>query len=199
VTDTFISHAALALLPGTIGLILGYGAGYLIAQRFLVDLRPAALRTLTLFPWRSVIMVLVLLAVTSPFIVIHMGIGSAAGWTTIAVVLFLLAIPYAGGAVVSSYYPPPLLAQLAAGLRTLLLASIAIAVMVGLNTGAGGAGGLIWMGGRQMDVPMMRQGFLVITILALIVDVGFGIAQRRLSLHLVSSPMAGAATRKIAA
>jgi ABC-type proline/glycine betaine transport system permease subunit len=198
-TDTFISHAALSLLPGMIGLFVGYGVGYWIAERFLVDLRPGVLRTITLFPWRTVNMLLALVAVTSPILVIRLGIGTAAGWTTIAVVLFLLSLPFAGGAVLSLYYPPPLFAQLAAGLRTLLIASIAIAVIVGLNTGAGGAGGLIWVGGRQTDVSMMRQGFLVVTVLALIVDVGLGIAQWRLSQHLQAQPTSTEATFKVAA
>lgn len=136
---------------------------------------------------------------TSPILVVRLGIGAAAGWTTIAVVLFLLALPYAAGAVFSIYYPPLLFAQLAAGLRTLLIASIALSVMVGLNTGAGGAGGLIWVGARQMDVSMMRQGFLTITILALLVDTGIGIAQWRLSRHLISSPTATDATFEIVA
>lgn len=172
--NTLFSHAILSFLPGLIGIILGFGTGFLVARGAISVFTQAQLNRLIVLPWRTGIMTLELLVLASPIIIRQIGIGTIAGWVTMGLALFLLALPYGGGAVISVRYSSPLTAKMIAGLRTLLIASVALALIVGFQSGAGGAGGLFWSGGGEQK---LFQGFLIVIILAFIVDMGIGAIQ----------------------
>ena len=174
VINSLLSHAILSFLPGLFGIILGFGSGFLIAREILLVLPQTQLKRLIVLPWRTGVLTLELLVMASPIIIRQIGIGTNAGWVTMGLALFFLALPYGGGAVTSVRYSSPLTLKMMAGLRTLLIASVALALIVGLQSGAGGAGGLFWSGGGEQT---LFQGFLIVFILALIVDIGIGAIQ----------------------
>lgn len=174
VVNTLLSHAILSFLPGLFGLILGFGCGFLIARGVLLVLPQTQLKRLIVLPWRTGILMLELLVLASPIIIRQIGIGTVAGWVTMGLALFLLALPYGGWSATSVRYPSPLTEKMMAGLRTLLIVSVALALIAGFQSGAGGAGGLFWSGGGEQT---LFQGFLIIFILALIVDIGIGAIQ----------------------
>jgi len=127
-----------------------------------------------LLPWRTVSVTLPLL---SPFVPVLVGLGRVAGAAIVALFVFLFALPFTVSTLLEHWYPSPLAIRLISGSRILATASVAVAAFTALVAGSGGAGVLILEGLRLLDHPQMLRGFLIVVVLALIIDILLGTLQ----------------------
>jgi ABC-type nitrate/sulfonate/bicarbonate transport system permease component len=88
----------------------------------------------------------------------------------------VLAMAFVATTLLEHWHPSPLASRLAAGTRTLAVASGLIAAGVGL-LGGGGLGYIILESARLSQYGVMWKGLLVALALALALDLTLGIAQ----------------------
>jgi hypothetical protein len=183
----FSEHLLISLVPWLAGVVAGGVLGYTcaIVARGLFSTRPGLHRASMLLPWRTVAMTLPLL---SPLVVLRVGLGIVAGAVMVGLLVFLLALPFTVTTLLEHWYPSPLVARFIAMVRTLAVASMAVAAVGPLVVGSGGAGVLIFEGMRLLDYAQMLRGFAIVVLLALVVDVLLGVLQwlfyRRFFRHL---------------
>ena len=176
--DIFLDHLLISLVPWLAGMVVGGGLGYACAlvARSLFSTLPGLRRASMLLPWRTVAVTLALVALVSPIIVVRVGLGRVAGMISVGIFVFVFALPFTIGTLLEHWYPSPLVVRLITGARTLATASVAVAI-AGRLTGSGGAGALIFQGMRLLDYPQMLRGFLLVVLLALVIDVLLGALQ----------------------
>jgi hypothetical protein len=132
-------------------------------------------RPSVLLPWRTLVMGC-LMATWSPFLVTLLGIGPITGGIMVAGSVCLLAMAFTASTLVENWQPSPLSSHLVAGARTLAVASGLIAAGVGL-LGGGGLGYTILEATQLGQYGVMWKGLLVVLALALVLDLGLGVAQ----------------------
>jgi hypothetical protein len=172
-----VEHLFLTLIPWLIGIVVGGGLGALCAFgiRASLSASPALFRPLVLLPWRTLVLGL-LMAVWSPYIVALLGIGPLTGGAMVASSASLLATAFTATTLVENWHPSPLGARLIGGARTLAIASGLIAAGVGLLTG-GGLGPTILEAARLAQHGLVWKGWMVMLALALVLDLAVGLAQ----------------------
>jgi hypothetical protein len=129
-----------------------------------------------LIPWRTVAFTLAAMAVYSPYPISFFGLGTEPALVSMSFLIFTLALPFTTSLVTSYWFPPSLGERLAAGARTLGVTSIVLAITA-QQWGAGGAGGLIVSGMRELDYSRMWFGYAMVAGLALVVDLVGGAIQ----------------------
>lgn len=172
----FSEHLLISLVPWLTGIVAGGVLGYacaLVARR-LFSTRPGLRTVSMLLPWRTVAVTSPLL---SPLVVVFVGAGTMAGAVMVGLFVFLFAVPLTVVTLLEHWYPSPLVVRLIATARTLATASVAVAAVGPPVAGSGGAGVLIFQGMRLLDYPQMLKGFLIVVLLALLVDVLLGVLQ----------------------
>jgi osmoprotectant transport system permease protein len=172
-----VEHLLISLLPLLAGVAVGGGLGAVCALvvRALFSALPGLRKLSILLPWRTILMGLLLL-IWTPFIAIRLGIGVATGAVTVGLVMFLLALVFTVAALTEHWHPSPLAIRLLAGARTLAAASGVIAAGAGF-VGGGGIGFLMIQGMNLLQYDLAWKGWLVIVILALVLDLLLGIVQ----------------------
>jgi hypothetical protein len=131
-----------------------------------------------LLPWRTGALGLPLL---SPWIATRVGLGALAAGTVVGLFVFLLALPVTVAIRLEKRYPSPPAARFVAWIRTLAAAPLTVAAVVAPTVGGGGAGPLILEGMRALDYGQVFEGFAVVVILALMIDLVLGTLQMLLA------------------
>lgn len=173
-------HLLISLLPWLVAVIIAGGLGtvWALAARSVFSRAPAWRSVSLLLPWRTVAVNLPLL---SPSVARRVGLGPVAAGIAVGLFVFLFALPLTVVVRLERWHPSPSVARFVAGIRTLAAASVALAAAAAPAVGGGGAGPLILEGMRASDYPEMLGGFLVVIILALMIDLALGTLQWRLS------------------
>jgi hypothetical protein len=176
-TAAVVAYLLMGTVPWLIGVAAGGGLGALCALgiRAAFAAQPKLRRPSVLLPWRTLVMGLLLLA-WSPFVFVLLGLGTIAGGTMVGASVFLLALAFTTGTLVEHWHPSPLGVRLAAGARTLAVASGLFAVGAGVM-GGGGVGPFLMEGARLQQYGVMWQALLVVLALALGLDLLLGVAQ----------------------
>lgn len=177
-----VEYLLLSWIPWLIGVVAGGGLGALCALgiRAILSARPALHRPLVLLPWRTLVMGL-LMAVWSPFIVSLLGIGPMiTGGVMVGGSVCILAMAFMATMLVEHWHLSPLGARLIGGARTLGMASGLIGAGVGL-LGGGGLGHIILEAARLEQYGIIWKRFLVVLVLALALDLAVGLAQYAVS------------------
>jgi ABC-type proline/glycine betaine transport system permease subunit len=117
------------------------------------------------------------LPLLSPFVATRVGLGSIAAGIAVGLFVFVFALPLTVVVRLETHYRVPPLVRFTAGVRTLAVASVAVAALVAPAVGAGGAGLLILQGMRAPDYGQMVGGFSAVVRLALAADLGLGALQ----------------------
>lgn len=170
-------HLLITCIPWLIGLAIGGGLGVLcgLGIRTLHSASPALRRTLVLLPWRTFVMGF-LMAVWSPLIASLMGLGPITGGVMVVGSVSVLGTTFVATTLYEYWYPSPLASRLAAGTRTLAVASGLIAAGVDL-LGGGGLGYIILEAVRLSQYGVMWKGLLAVLALALVLDLTLGLVQ----------------------
>lgn len=171
-------HLLISLVPWLAGVVVGGGLGYACAlvARSLFSTLPGLRRASILLPWRTVAVSLALV-VLSPFVPVLVGLGTVAGATMVALFVLVFALPFTVVTLLEHWCPSPLAVRLIAGSRILATASVAVATSTARVAGSGGAGALIYKAMRLLDRPQMLRGFLIVVVLALMMDILLGALQ----------------------
>jgi len=170
-------HLLLSLVPwligSTLGGVIGYGIALLIKKIFIGF---PGLRGLMVFaPWRTIIMVTLLL-VYSPLIVVWVGLGSSATLLMVGFFVLLLALPITTGILIEKWYPSSIAVRLAAAARTLATSSIVLTVTAGIYS-TGGLGPIMIEHMRLLEHSSAYSIYLVVLLITLMVDILLGILQ----------------------
>ena len=178
-TPVFGEHLAISLVPWFVAVLTGGSLGYLLAAvaRWLYARIPGLRPASTLLPWRTAAMTLTVVAL-SPLIPAFIGLGTAAGATMVTLFAFAWIVPCTASTVLDHWYPSSLTWRLIGGFRTLAAASVAVATLTSTAAGSGGAGRLVYQEGLGLlDHPQVAKGFLVVVLLALVIDLLLGALQ----------------------
>jgi hypothetical protein len=116
------------------------------------------------------------MAIYTPYPIILFGPGVELGLASMSFLIFALALPFTASLITGYWFPPSLGERLAAGARTLGVASVVLAITA-QQWGAGGAGWLIVSGMREFDYSRMWLGYAIVAGSALIVDLVVGAIQ----------------------
>ena len=141
-----VEHFLMSLIPWVVGMIVGGGLGVICALlvHFLFSTLPGLRWPSALFPWRTVVMGL-LVVVWTPFIVARLGLGPTAGGVMVGLSVLLLGFSVIGGMLVEHWHPAPLAVRLIGGGRTLVTGAAVLAVGAGF-VGGGGIGSIVMQG-----------------------------------------------------
>jgi ABC-type proline/glycine betaine transport system permease subunit len=173
-------HLLISLLPWAVAVVVAGGLGtiWALAARSLFSKVPALRSVSMLLPWRTVAAGLPLL---TPFAATRVGLGPVSAGIAVGLFVFLFALPLTVVVRLEGGYASPPLVRFIARIRTLAVASVALAAVVGPPVGGGGAGSLILKGMRTPDHAQTFGGFAVVVILAVTVDLVLGALQLLLS------------------
>ena len=179
VLGVLVEHLIISLAPWFVAVLVGGGLGYVLAvgMRHLYVRFPGLGLASTLLPWRTLAMMLTFVAL-SPAVPVFIGLGPLAGAIMVVLFAFVWALPCTASAVLDHWYPSSLTGRLIGGFRTLATAAVGIATLTAAMAGGGGAGRLISPEGWQvLDYPQVVTGFLVVALLALVIDLLLGSLQ----------------------
>ncbi len=187
IPTVFINHLLLSIVPWVAGGLIGGGLGYLLALAIRpLSARPGLYRALRLIPWRTIAFVLVAIAIYAAYPVYLLGsvLRSAMPGTgflvdalaSISFAVLAVALPFTTSIIAGYWFPPSLGERLAAGARTLGVASVVLALTAS-HWGVNGAGRLIAIGAREFDYSEVGLGYGIVVSVALIVDLVMGLIQ----------------------
>lgn len=179
--QSVFQHILLSLGPCMIGGALGGLIGYLLALWIngWGGQENNKVSRLILFPWRTLILVL-LVIVYSPIILPWAGLGISASFFMTSSIIFLLSLPMATGIFLNNGSSPSKAAQMISSIRTLATASIVIAIWVSIYSGGGGLGFIMQQYLMLLEYNLWFTNWLVIAAITLVVDLLLGILQRSL-------------------
>ncbi len=105
-TAAVVVHLLIGWIPWLIGIAVGGGLGALCALgiRAILSARPRLRCPLVVLPWRTLLMGL-LMAVWSPFLVALLGIGPITGGVMVAGSVCLLAMAFTASTLVGNWHP----------------------------------------------------------------------------------------------
>jgi hypothetical protein len=175
-----VEHGLISLVGWLTGAIVGGGLGYGCARliRFAYSSFPA-LRTLSiLLPWRTVLMVLLLLVspVFVPVLAILFGIGATTGMISVGLTILLLTLLVTATLLLEGWFPSPPVVRLVSVARTLAAGSVVLTTSVGL-LGGGGVGFKISQSLNLLRYDMLLRWGLTVVVVILIFDLALGILQ----------------------
>lgn len=180
--EIFTSHALISVVPGMFGSILGAGIGHL-SHRLLI--RPDGNRTGVrrfdiLFPWRAIVLLVLVILLPSPYAPILLGLGIPPALMTVFLSTTVLAIGLVLQGHVRAQYEKLGISTSYASARTALVAAVGFAVVT-YEFGVGSAGFLIREGMQLFEYDVMWTGYAIVGILAAILDIAAGAGQLALS------------------
>lgn len=186
--STLGEHFLISIVPWLVGVAVGGGLGYVcaLAARSLFSTRPGLHRVAMLLPWRTVAVTLSSVALLSPATTIIVGFGRVAGMVSVGFFVFVFALLFTVRSLLERWHSSSLAVRLIGGARTLATVSVAVAVL-GVFSGSGGAGALIFEGLARLDKAQVFEGFSVIVSITLVIDVLLGALQ--IVLHRTVQPM----------
>jgi hypothetical protein len=165
----------LTFIPLLLGAGIGGGLGYFYARwlRKRIGESASIRRKLLLFPWRSVVVTLPFL---SFFIPIFVGLGVLSGVVIVGLFVILFTAPFTANTLLNNWYPLPLRIRLLSLARIISVAAISVATATGLIGGF--AAGMQMFGAlRLLDYSLFFDLFYTVFVVALLVDVLFGVMQ----------------------
>lgn len=183
------NHLLNSIVVWFAALIIGGGFGYFIvnALKPIMNAKPATRRRMTLIPWRSLILILMLL-VWSPILGIWLGLGYLTGKVMVGLTLSLLTLPMIMKAHLNKWFPSSLLEGIVSLARTLLMIALFATLGVG-NVGAGGFGYYLIQQVNLLEYGKLYEGIFILGVTALILDLVLGIIQFWLSRFALPSPL----------
>jgi len=95
----------------------------------------------------------------------------------VALFVLVLALPFTVVTLLEHWYPSPLTVRLIAGSRILATASVAVAAFAPIVLVSGGAGAVIYEGMGLLNRAQVLRGYLIVVLLALIIDILLGTLQ----------------------
>jgi hypothetical protein len=164
------------------GLFIGGGIGYLLfclLHRF-IERKPDNQPYLTMIPWRTLILMLVLL-LWSPYLPIQFGLGTPTALIVMLFTISLLACSAATSILMENRYPSSLRMRLFGGARTLLFIAVFATLGVGL-VGAGGVGSLFVELIHSMEYGKLVQGSFLFWGICLVLDLLLGFVDCKIRL-----------------
>jgi len=169
-----INHLFISLVAWLVGMALGGSSGYLFAHKFFdqTNKNPIADWKTILFPWRSLIFV-VILFVWSPFLVIWLGLGNLTGTVMVGLTLSLLALTMTMTTIFHNEHPLTTRVLFISNARSLIL----IALFATLGVGYVGAGGFGFYLSQQLNLlnyDKLIEGILILSGIALALDLILG-------------------------
>ncbi len=131
---------------------------------------------MVLIPWRTMLMILILLSNYPLILLTFLGLGAVTGTVAVGSTIFLLALAFSASLLLDHWYPRSLRARFLAASRTLATASVVAGVFVGFF-GGGGVGFALVQSAALLKQDLMLQYFGVISGLTLGFDLVLGIVQ----------------------
>jgi ABC-type nitrate/sulfonate/bicarbonate transport system permease component len=166
-------HLGISLFATLIAIVLGFGLGYLLTLllRHWVQRSPGFRNVLVIFPWRAISTWIALIFASSGLMIFEFGLGFPADVISIAGILVVFTIPWMVQAKLSAYFPLSGLGKMISFGRTLAILAVAIEVLIHF-----GLGNFLDNAARTLDTLKINQGFAVIGIMMLGLDllIGFG-------------------------
>lgn len=155
------NHLLISVVAWIGALIIGGGVGNFVARvlKPLMTAKPATSRSMSLFPWRSIIFMLLLL-VWSPILGIWLGLGNLTGIAIVGLSLSLLALPMMMKARLIYLLPTSFLERIVSLARTLLMIALFATLGVGY-VGAGGFGFYLLQQMNLLEYGKLYQGFFL--------------------------------------
>ncbi len=183
------NHLLITVVAWIGALMIGGGVGHIVARALIpiMKAKPVSRRNMSLIPWRSIIFMLLLL-VWSPILGIWLGLGNLTGIAIVGLTLSLLAMSMMMKAQVNQWFPSSLLEYIVSLARTLLMIALFATLGVGY-VGAGGLGFYLMQQVKLMEYGKLYEGFFILGVTALILDLVFGVIQFRVSRDPQPSPM----------
>ena len=171
-------HILLSLGPCLIGAALGGLIGYMLASwiKGWGGLENKKASRLILFPWRTLILVLVVI-VFSPMLVVRVGLGNSASFLMTTSFIFLLSLPMAASIFLNNKSFRSTTTHMISSIRTLATSSIIITIWVSVYSGGGGLGFLMHQYMQLLEFNLWLSNWLVIAAITLVVDMLLGILQ----------------------
>ena len=169
-----LEYILITLIPLLVGIIIGGGLGTLLALagRAIYRSSPLIRKIALILPWRTLLLGLILL-VWSPYLVLRMGIGPRVVGLIVGLVIFLASAAVTSTILLEEWVPSPLWQKLLGAVRLFAAAAPVIAAAAGfMNTG--GLGFLIIQGARTFRFGIAWQGYLLVVLLVLILDLVLG-------------------------
>jgi ABC-type proline/glycine betaine transport system permease subunit len=167
--QSLFQHAALSLVPGAVGAILGVSLARLILSRAPGSKLVQSLGFAYWIPWRGLLVALFVFLLPNVFPVIWLGPGSLAAGVIIFLATFLLSLTIlVHFSRLLEGDQSPRFRSLSA-FRTALTAAVGLGV-IGRDYGAGGAGVLIQHGIQVFEYQLMWLGYGIVAVLAVLTD-----------------------------
>lgn len=183
-----LEHLLLSAIPTAVGGALAWPASKHFARQ-LAKIRGPEYPwspSLILFPWRAILVTLIILFLPFVPIISILGHGVAFYLTGMALASFALGVALLTHAHSAQAEMQPSSTKMVASLRTLAVAVVAVAVPAYDDLGLG-AGWMIQAGLVRLGFDLMWAGIGIVALLALIFDLLFGYTQYRKQLAEDSS------------
>ena len=169
-------HLYISLIAWLGGIAIGGSIGYFFAQIFFnTTSKPDIDWKIILFPWRSLIFILILL-VWSPLLVIWLGLGNLTGIVMVGITLSLLALSMTMSTLFHKRFPVSIKSTLLSNTRTLLIIAIFATLGVGY-VGAGGFGFYFYQLVNLLNYNQLIKGFILLGVIAIFLDLILGFIQ----------------------
>jgi hypothetical protein len=173
-----LEHGLISLVGWLAGAIVGGGLGYGWARltRLAYSSSPTWRLLCVLLPWRTGLMVLLLLVspVFVPMLVILFGIGATVGMISVGLTNLVLALLVTATLLLEGWFPSSPVVRLVSASRTLATGSLVLTTSVGL-LGGGGIGSKISQSLNLLRYDMALRWALVLAAVILIVDLALGV------------------------
>jgi hypothetical protein len=183
-----LEHGLISLVGWLAGAIVGGGLGYAWARliRFALSSSPAWRAPCILLPWRTGLMVLLLLVspVFVPVLAFLFGIGVTTGMISVGLTILVLALLVTATLLLEDWFPSSPVVRLVSVARTLAAGSVVLTTSVGL-LGGGGIGFKISQSLNLLQYDMLLRWGLTLAVVILIFDLSLGM------LHLLIYKVGG--------
>lgn len=169
-----LAHLGLSLVPWLIVMLAGGGIGYLLAILFRrwFQGHPRAFDLMVFLPWRSIAVLIALVAINTPFTIWNFGLDPLSTSVTIGVALSVLFVPWITSIFLYSEYPISTRRKVLSLVRTFTILSIVLPVFL-----QAGVGYFIYQVSFNLDTPNMILGYEVVGAMMLGVDLIVGLVQ----------------------
>lgn len=170
---TLFQHALISFLPGTVGALLGIS----LAQLGYTYLLPAPdrtnIRASYWIPWRGIFIAFLVFLLPNVYSLLWFGTGRLSASFPVFIATLVFAFVVSSATYYFTFGNCSAKRRFISTLRTVCAASIGLG-MIGNVYGAGGASVIISQGIATLDNEQMWTGYVVIAVLAILVDVLIG-------------------------
>ncbi len=170
-------HLYISLTAWLAGIAIGCSFGYFFAKIFFnqASVKPDIDWKIILFPWRSLIFILILL-VWSPLLAIWLGLGNLTGIVMVGITLSILSLSMTMSTLFHKRFPVSIKSALLSNTRTLLIIAIFVTLGVGY-VGAGGFGFYFYQLVNLLNYNQLIKGFILLGLIAIFLDLILGFVQ----------------------